>query len=241
MQHIPYTAIRAGLAVLTAFMPAAYGQDDIPLSTDEQKFSYAVGVQVGLQLKQQVLTETDLDLQAVLSGLSAAVLDQEYLLSREEMFRIVEARQQAEAEKVAEMTRMQRESSRKFLDEYLKQDGVVVTESGLMYTVINAGDPEGDTPELHDTVVVHYVGELPDGTVFDSSHDRGEPASFSLQSIIPGWQEALQLMRPGDKWQIVLPPELGYGERGAGQLIGPNAVLVFEVDLLEVKKPGNTE
>ena len=241
MQKRLHTVASAGLAALMMFVPATYGQDDTLLATDEQKFSYAAGVQIGLQLKQQLLAEPGLDLEAVLSGLAAAILDQEYLISREEMFRVIDARRQVEAEKAAEKTRARREASRNFLEEYRQRDGVTVTESGLMYTVINSGDPEGDAPELQDTVVVHYVGELPDGTVFDSSLARGEPASFSLQSIVPGWQEALQRMRPGDKWQIVLPPELGYGERGAGQLIGPNAVLIFEIDLLEIKKPGNTE
>lgn len=241
MQKRLHIVACAGLAALMTFVPAAYGQDDNQLATDEQKFSYAAGVQIGLQLKQQLLAEPGLDLEAVLSGLGAAILDQEYLISREEMFRVIDARRRVEAEKAAEKTRARREAGRNFLEEYRQRDGVTVTESGLMYTVINSGDPEGDTPKLQDTVVVHYVGELPDGTVFDSSLARSEPASFSLQSIVPGWQEALQRMRPGDKWQIVLPPELGYGERGAGQLIGPNAVLIFEIDLLEVKKPGNTE
>ena len=121
----------------------------------------------------------------------------------------------------------------------MAKEGVVVTESGLQYEIIQSGDPAGDMPTVADTVIVHYQGSLLDGTVFDSSITRGEPATFSLQSIIPGWIEVLQLMRPGDKWSIVLAPELAYGERGAGQLIGPNEVLMFDIELIEIKKSAN--
>ena len=120
-----------------------------------------------------------------------------------------------------------------FQVEYSQRQGVVATASGLQYRVIETG--EGRSPGPADTVVVHYVGRLIDGTEFDSSRDRGTPATFSLGGIIPGWQEALQLMHEGDVWEVVIPSELAYGDRGAGTSIGPNETLVFEIELISVK------
>ncbi len=120
-----------------------------------------------------------------------------------------------------------------FQAENAQREGVVTLPSGLQYEVLAEGD--GATPGATDRVVTHYHGTLIDGTVFDSSVERGQPATFPVNGVIAGWTEALQLMQEGDKWRLVLPPELAYGERGAGQQIGPNATLVFEVELLEVK------
>ena len=120
-----------------------------------------------------------------------------------------------------------------FQVEYSQRQGVVVTASGLQYRVIETG--EGRSPGPADTVVVHYVGQLIDGTEFDSSRSRGTPATFSLGGIIPGWQEALQLMREGDIWEVVIPSELAYGAQGTGASIGPNETLVFEIELISVK------
>ena len=121
-----------------------------------------------------------------------------------------------------------------FLDENAKKEGVKVTDSGLQYEVINSG--EGDKPGIEDTVKVHYVGTLEDGTEFDSSVARGEPTQFPLKGVIPGWTEGLQLMPVGSKYRFVIPSDLAYGDRGAGPQIGPNTTLVFEVELLEIVK-----
>jgi FKBP-type peptidyl-prolyl cis-trans isomerase FklB len=131
------------------------------------------------------------------------------------------------------------EASEKFLAENAERDGVTVTESGLQYEVLESGEEGAASPTLEDTVEVHYHGTLPDGTVFDSSVERGQPASFGLQHIIPAWQEALPMMKEGDKWKVVVPPSLGYGEQGAGGDIGPNQALIFEIELLDVKGSGN--
>lgn len=120
-----------------------------------------------------------------------------------------------------------------FLADNAKKEGVKTTASGLQYQVIKSGT--GKTPGKKDTVKVHYHGTLVDGTVFDSSVDRGEPISFPVDGVIPGWTEALQLMKEGDKWKIFIPSNLAYGERGAGDKIGPNSALVFEVELLSVE------
>ncbi len=120
-----------------------------------------------------------------------------------------------------------------YMEENLKRDGVTQTESGLQYEVIREGD--GAQPAATSQVRVHYKGSLIDGTEFDSSYSRGTPINFGLNQVIPGWTEGLQLMKEGAHYKFVLPPHLAYGERGAGGIIGPNATLVFEVELLEVK------
>jgi FKBP-type peptidyl-prolyl cis-trans isomerase FklB len=119
-----------------------------------------------------------------------------------------------------------------WLAENARKEGVVVTESGLQYQVLQSGS--GMSPALTDNVVTHYVGSFIDGKVFDSSVERGRPAEFPVNGVIKGWTEALQLMKEGDKWQLYVPPELGYGEKGTGPIPG-NTVLVFEVELIEVK------
>ena len=124
--------------------------------------------------------------------------------------------------------------NKKYLEDNKKVEGVVTLPSGLQYKVLKAGD--GATPGAEDMVRTHYKGQLIDGTVFDSSYDRGEPAEFPVGGVIKGWTEALQKMKVGDKWQLVIPSELAYGEAGAGGVIPPNATLVFEIELLDVKK-----
>jgi FKBP-type peptidyl-prolyl cis-trans isomerase len=119
-----------------------------------------------------------------------------------------------------------------FLEKNKMNEGVKVTASGLQYRVISSGN--GKSPKASDNVTVHYTGKLVDGSVFDSSVERGEPATFGVNQVIPGWTEAMQLMKEGDKWEIVIPSELGYGEQGAGYQIPPFATLIFEVELLKV-------
>ena len=126
-----------------------------------------------------------------------------------------------------------REAGEAFLDSNSEKDDVTVTASGLQYLVLVEG--RGAKPKSTDSVTVHYRGTLVDGTVFDSSYDRGEPATFPLEEVIPGWTEGLQLMNVGSKYRLFIPPELGYGERGAGLMIGPNAVLIFDVELLGIE------
>ena len=141
----------------------------------------------------------------------------------------------AEQKKMEEKAGANLEASETFLKENGAREGVTTTDSGLQYEVLASGEEGAASPTLEDTVEVHYHGTLPDGTVFDSSVDRGQPATFGLQHIIKGWQEALPMMKEGDKWKIVVPPALGYGEQGAGGDIGPNQVLIFEIELLDVK------
>ena len=148
-----------------------------------------------------------------------------------EYFAKLEAEMQAEAAKQGEVNRKNGEA---FLTENAKREGIKVTESGLQYEVLESG--KGDSPKASDNVEVHYTGKLIDGTVFDSSVERGVPASFGVTQVIPGWVEALQLMHEGDKWRLYIPSDLAYGPNGAGGVIGPNMTLIFDVELLRVIK-----
>ena len=192
------------------------------------ELSYSLGVSVGLNLKEQGFSLDSVEdfaqaLNDVLSGNDLAIPQEKVNAVVNEYF--TELQKKRFEEKVAE--------GNKFLEENKKKDGVVTLESGLQYEVIAEGD--GAKPLATDMVTVHYTGTLTDGTVFDSSVQRGEPATFPVNGVIPGWVEALQLMPVGSKWKLAIPYNLAYGERGAGQLIGPYSTLVFEVELLSIQ------
>jgi len=208
---------------------------DVKLDTPKSRISYTIGANIGKDFKAQKL---DIDPDVLALGLKDSLAGKELRLTEEEMVSEIQTFQQAMQEKlVAEMEatmKKNQEESEAFLADNANKEGVVVTESGLQYKVLEPGD--GDSPGVADTVTVHYRGTLVDGTQFDSSYDRGEPVSFPVGGVIPGWTEALQLMKPGAKWQLFIPAELAYGERGAGQEIGPNATLLFDVELLSVEK-----
>ncbi len=208
------------------------------LDTPKNRISYTIGVNIGQDFKSQSM---DVDPDVLLLGLKDVLAGKELQLSEEEMIKEIQAfQEEMQAKLVAEMeakaTSNQAEGEA-FLAENAKKEGVVVTESGLQYKVIEAG--EGDSPGPEDVATVHYRGTLIDGTQFDSSYDRGEPATFPVGGVIAGWTEALQLMKPGAKWQLFIPADLAYGPRGAGQDIGPNATLLFDVELISVEKGGS--
>lgn len=224
------------VALAAILLPSLSLAQQPALETDQQKYSYAVGTRIAAQLLSQFGQEnTGIDMKALAAGISDTVGGGDRLMTDEEAVAAIEAQQaalRAEAEAVAEATAEQGAAWRA---ENKTKDGVTETESGLQYSVVSSGSDAAPQPGPSDTVVVHYRGTLLDGTEFDSSHSRGVPATFSLNGIIPGWKEALQLMRVGDKWNVVVPPELAYGQRGAGGRIGPNETLLFEIELLEVK------
>ncbi len=227
------TAVSAALLLLPVYGSA---QEESRLDTEKKTYSYAFGLRIGEELLMQFNAENGFEMEALLEGLVTSVSGKDRLLSDDEVESAIYKREQ---ELIAMENRKaldKLEASKVFLEQNSAIEGVTVTESGLQYQELSAG--EGDSPSLTDTVLVHYHGTLMDGAVFDSSYDRGQPVSFSLQSIIPGWQEALQLMKPGDKWRVALPPDLAYGSGGAGP-IGPNEVLLFDIELLEVDKPEN--
>ncbi len=203
------------------------------LDTEAEKTGYALGMNIGQSMKMQQL---DIDPDQVAAGLLAAYKGETTLLSEEEMTEILMAfqqqMQQREMELMAAESAKNIEASRAYLEENSKQEGVVTTESGLQYKVLDEG--QGASPQPDSTVDVHYRGTLVDGTEFDSSYSRGEPATFPVGDVIPGWTEALQMMKEGAKWEIAIPAELAYADQGAPPVIPPSAALIFEVELLKV-------
>lgn len=219
------------VAMTTALVMPASAQSD--LSTAEQKAGYSVGVNIGGNLSGQGLT-ADLDVESLLMGIQDGIsgelkMDEQAIMAAIQEFSML---QQGKAE--AAMAE-QAQAGKDFLAENATKEGVMTTASGLQYMVLTEGaDANAAMPAETDTVNVHYHGTLTDGTVFDSSVDRGEPISFPLNGVIPGWTEGLQLMNVGDKYRFFVPSELGYGAQGAGP-IGPNATLIFDVELLGIE------
>ena len=200
------------------------------------KLSYALGMSMGHNFKGtgiKTLNSADFaaGVASVYDGVKPEMTFDEPKRIANEYFAKLEAEMQAEAAKQGEVNRKNGEA---FLTENAKREGIKVTESGLQYEVLESG--KGDSPKASDNVEVHYTGKLIDGTVFDSSVERGVPASFGVTQVIPGWVEALQLMHEGDKWRLYIPSDLAYGPNGAGGVIGPNMTLIFDVELLRVIK-----
>lgn len=200
------------------------------------KLSYALGMSMGHNFKGtgiKTLNSADFaaGVASVYDGVKPEMTFDEAKRIVNEYFAKLEAEMQAEAAKQGEVNRKNGEA---FLTENAKREGINVTESGLQYEVLESG--KGDSPKASDNVEVHYTGKLIDGTVFDSSVERGVPASFGVTQVIPGWVEALQLMHEGDKWRLYIPSDLAYGPNGAGGVIGPNMTLIFDVELLRVIK-----
>ncbi len=200
------------------------------------KISYALGLRIGNNFRSSGIQ--DLNVADFADGVAAVFGKGEQRMSYQEaktvihdFFAEMEKRQQAQ---VAELAKVNAEAGKKFLEENGKRAEIATTPSGLQYEVIEEG--KGPKPTATDKVKVHYTGRLLDGTVFDSSVDRGEPATFGVTQVIPGWVEALQMMNEGAKWRLNIPAELAYGAHGAGPTIGPNATLIFDVELLEVIK-----
>ncbi len=204
---------------------------EVKLSTDEQKVSYGFGLQFGDQLGRNQFEGMDLD--AVMAGIAHNFSEQQPLLSSQEMNPAYEAIKNKQQAKAAKLGGKRQALTRQFMEANAARDGVTTTDSGLQYEVLESGS--GAKPTTQSTVVTHYHGTLVDGTVFDSSVDRGEPAEFGVSQVIPAWTEALLLMSTGDKWRIACPPNLAYGEQGAGESIPPNTALVFEIHLIDIK------
>ncbi|VFS52157.1 FKBP-type 22 kDa peptidyl-prolyl cis-trans isomerase [Moellerella wisconsensis] len=196
----------------------------------EAQASYGIGLQIGQQLLESGLE--GLEPEAILAGLTDAMEGNMPSVPVEALHNALrEIHERADAVRTEKQKSMAVEGQ-KFLEENQKRDDVTITESGLQFSVINQG--EGAIPARTDRVRVHYTGRLIDGTVFDSSVQRGQPAEFPVSGVIPGWIEALTLMPVGSKWELYIPSELAYGERGAGASIPPFSTLVFEVELLEI-------
>jgi FKBP-type peptidyl-prolyl cis-trans isomerase len=208
-------------------------EEAVSLESTDARLSYGIGLRMGERMAADAMT---IDVAAYAAGLEDAMTGAEPQLTTEEIdaeMTAFQERRQAEAE--AERTALAQsnlEAGRAYMEDLSAKGEVQTTESGLQYIVVEAG--EGDNPVAADSVEVHYEGRLIDGTVFDSSFERGQTVTFGLTQVIPGWTEGLQLMKPGAKFKFIIPPELGYGEGGAGQMIGPNATLLFDVELIAV-------
>lgn len=209
-------------------------QKNVSLETEIQRVSYGLGANLGARLG----SEMDLDVAAFNAGVSDALTGEPMKMSEEQMTETLQAFQQKQIEERQVQAQAQAEANLEAAEAFLAanagKDGVVVTDSGLQYKVIEQGN--GEVPSADDRVEVHYRGTTIDGQEFDSSYARGEPVTFQVGGVIPGWTEALQLMPVGSKYELYIPPELAYGAGGAGNVIGPNSALVFEVELLDIKE-----
>lgn len=215
------------VSLITLF--SAYATAATEIKTDEQKLSYAMGTYFAIGVTQQ---ELDLDIPAFVQAVEDALNQKEPQISMQEMQNILTQYKEKVAKQQSDAIATNQKAGDAFLTANKSKAGVTESPTGLQYKVIKEGD--GEKPAPGSTVSVHYKGALVDGTVFDSSYDRGEPATLSLAQVIKGWQEALPMMKTGSKWQIYVPSKLAYGERGAGQVIGPGSTLVFDIELISI-------
>jgi FKBP-type peptidyl-prolyl cis-trans isomerase FklB len=206
-------------------------QEKPALKSQKEKMSYIIGMDIGNNLKKQSI---DIDPNILAKGVKDAFSGSQPLLNEQEIRETTMAFQKEMMAKQEEVAKKNKKEGEAFLAENKKKEGVKTLPSGLQYKVIKAGT--GKKPKLTDTVTTHYRGTLINGTEFDSSYRRGQPVSFQVNGVIPGWTEALQLMEEGAKWQLFIPSNLAYGERGAGRDIGPNATLIFEIELLSIQE-----
>ena len=215
------------------FATQIQAQAELDLTNEDSQIAYALGANIGQDLaSQQLLDGIKLDIFIV--GLLDAIGD-DVKMSNEEVSAAIQSFQQRKADEQQAVVAGNLAASEEFLRLNGEKEGVVSLESGLQYTVLESGPAGGESPTTSDSVLAHYHGTLSDGTVFDSSVDRGEPMQFGLSQVISGWTEALQLMKVGDKWRLYIPPAMAYGEASPTPDIPPNSALIFDVELLEIR------
>ncbi len=212
---------------------ASFAQGDLDLDNEDTRIAYAIGVNIGESLVAQGLLE-GIDLDSFVIGMRAVVSDN-VELSEEQMIAAIQIFQERMTAQAQEAVAASQAASEEFLQQNAEREGVVTLDSGLQYMVITEGPAGGVSPGLEDSVLAHYHGTLPDGSVFDSSVDRDEPAQFGVSQVIAGWTEALQLMKLGDKWRLFIPADLAYGENSPSPEIPPSSALIFDVELLEIR------
>ncbi len=218
---------------ILSFSMTMMAQSEVDLSSQENQISYAVGANVGQGLNAQAILD-GLDLELFVAGMLDGISG-EIQMSETEVITALQAFQQQMQQEAQNALVQNLAASEAFLAENGARDGVVTLASGLQYEILESGPAEGVSPSVSDSVLAHYHGILSDGSVFDSSVDRGEPATFGLSQVIAGWTEALQLMKTGDKWRLFIPPDLAYGEASPTPAIPPNSALIFDVELLEIR------
>ena len=233
-------SIVIGMFLMPVCLSAADKAVESPLKTSKEKLSYSMGLDLGKYLQN---AGDELDIESIKLGMEDGYTGAEPKMSPEEIAAVQkEFTDKMKAKQEAELAAMKEKNSaagKAYLEENKKKEGVKITESGLQYEVLKAA--EGKRPAATDMVKVDYVGTLVNGDEFDSSVKRGEPATFGVNQVIPGWSEALQLMEVGSKYRVVIPTELAYGEAGAPPVIEPNSVLIFEIDLLAIEEAEPTE
>lgn len=230
--------MKRSLVIIMCMVLAAstvFAEEKQALTTQKEKLSYAIGIDMGTSLKKNAI---DVDPDILFKGIKDALSGGKQLMTEQELKETIQAAQKELMAKQQEKMKALAEKNKKEGEEFLaankKKKGVKTLPNGLQYKVLTEG--KGKMPKATDTVTVNYKGTLIDGTEFDSSYKRKEPATFPVSGVIKGWTEALQLMRVGSKWELFVPADLAYGERGTmGGPIGPNAVLIFEVELLSIK------
>jgi FKBP-type peptidyl-prolyl cis-trans isomerase FklB len=237
-QQAPAKAPAAPPAKAPAAAPAPAGQAPTlapGFKTQKEKVSYAIGMEMGKGVKAQGL---DVDPTILMQGLKDALSDAKSQMSEEELRQVITSLQQEIRQKQMQMQEAaaaeNKTKGEAFLAENAKKEGMVVLPDGLQYKILMAG--QGKKPVESDTVLCNYKGTFVDGTEFDSSAKAGKPVPFEVKNVIPGFKEVLQLMPVGSKWQVFVPSNLAYGERGAGGVIGPNATLIFEIELVSIQE-----
>lgn len=203
----------------------------VALDSEQKRMSYAIGLTTAQSIARQGV---ELDLNTFMLGMRDALDGSKPRLSQEEFQTALGSATKSVNESLKNRAKNNLEAGQAFMEANKGKEGVITLTNGLQYKELRKGT--GERPKVTDTVVVHYEGKLIDGSVFDSSKERGEPATFPINGVIQGWQEILPLMAAGARWEVVIPPKLAYGVRGAGAGIGPNETLVFEIELLEIAK-----
>ena len=220
-------------ALVLSLAGSAVAQGDIDLENEDDRIAYSMGANIGQNLNDQGIFD-DINLENFIVGLLDAAAGT-VKLSDEELIATMQLYQQRVQERAETALSDNLAASAEFLRQNAGKEGVVSLESGLQYLILTSGPADGASPEVNEAVLAHYHGTLTDGTVFDSSVDRGEPAQFGLSQVISGWTEALQLMKVGDKWRLFIPPAMAYGTSSPTPAIPPNSALIFDVELLEIR------
>lgn len=228
--------LKEGCQVLASIMLLAISapllaQDYVDLENEDNQVAYSIGVNIGQNLVAQQIVE-GIDLTAFMAGMLDALSD-DVKMEQSVMMEVLQSFMQGQADEAQAALGESLLASEAFLAENAERDSVVVLDSGLQYEVLASGGG-GESPTTTNTVLAHYHGTLSDGSVFDSSVERGDPASFGVSQVIAGWTEALQLMTVGDKWRLYIHPDMAYGEASPTPAIPPNSALIFEVELLEI-------
>ncbi|MBI5676491.1 MAG: FKBP-type peptidyl-prolyl cis-trans isomerase [Nitrospirae bacterium] len=232
--------IAAAAISIIFLVGTVYAAETVVLKNKKDKESYVIGLDIGKNFKSQSI---DIDPDILVKGIKDILSGKKPLMTDEEAQEVMtnfrKEMMAKQAERVKEAGEKNKKEGEAFLAENKKKEGVVTLPSRLQYKIITEGS--GAKPKPTDTVTVNYRGTLIDGTEFDSSYKRGQPASFKVTGVIPGWTEALQLMKAGSKWQLFIPSSLAYGERGAGRDIAPNATLIFDVELISIQDEAKTK